>query len=180
MCLCGVCLSAPDFQWWWNMCPVGCRERAAAAEFPWTHSWCLVPGPRPVWDWKHFCLRGEREIVCLSILCSNSCIHRKKSNFMKKKIDLWKNCINIPCLSLYVCLCYQGCDKTANVWDMRSGQNVQSFESHESDINCVKWVQFFHETRVFQCLRKLRLGTNFWVVFKALCDTFLLFSWRVF
>ncbi|KAI3377735.1 hypothetical protein L3Q82_008879 [Scortum barcoo] len=33
----------------------------------------------------------------------------------------------------------QGCDKKANVWDMRSGQNIQSFESHESDINCVKY-----------------------------------------
>ncbi|XP_034416311.1 guanine nucleotide-binding protein subunit beta-5b isoform X2 [Cyclopterus lumpus] len=33
----------------------------------------------------------------------------------------------------------QGCDKKANVWDMRSGQNVQSFETHESDINCVKY-----------------------------------------
>lgn len=43
------------------------------------------------------------------------------------------------CVSLHVC--YQGSDKKANVWDMRSGQNIQSFESHESDINCVKWVQ---------------------------------------
>ncbi|XP_016087440.1 guanine nucleotide-binding protein subunit beta-5-like [Sinocyclocheilus grahami] len=33
----------------------------------------------------------------------------------------------------------QGCDKKANVWDMRSGQNVQSFETHESDINSVKY-----------------------------------------
>uniref|UniRef100_A0A668SSS9 G protein subunit beta 5 n=1 Tax=Oreochromis aureus TaxID=47969 RepID=A0A668SSS9_OREAU len=33
----------------------------------------------------------------------------------------------------------QGCDMKANVWDMRSGQNIQSFESHESDINCVKY-----------------------------------------
>uniref|UniRef100_A0AAQ6AK28 Guanine nucleotide binding protein (G protein), beta 5b n=1 Tax=Amphiprion ocellaris TaxID=80972 RepID=A0AAQ6AK28_AMPOC len=33
----------------------------------------------------------------------------------------------------------QGCDKKANVWDMRSGQNIQSFECHESDINCVKY-----------------------------------------
>ncbi|XP_078479017.1 guanine nucleotide-binding protein subunit beta-5b-like, partial [Lampetra planeri] len=32
-----------------------------------------------------------------------------------------------------------GCDRKANVWDMRSGQNIQSFESHESDINCVKY-----------------------------------------
>lgn len=37
-----------------------------------------------------------------------------------------------------VFVCYQGCDKKANVWDMRSGQNIQSFESHESDVNCVK------------------------------------------
>ncbi|KTF94262.1 hypothetical protein cypCar_00023819 [Cyprinus carpio] len=37
-----------------------------------------------------------------------------------------------------VCV-FQGCDKKANVWDMRSGQNVQSFETHESDINNVKY-----------------------------------------
>lgn len=41
--------------------------------------------------------------------------------------------------SLKCCVCvFQGCDKKANVWDMRSGQNVQSFETHESDINSVK------------------------------------------
>lgn len=32
----------------------------------------------------------------------------------------------------------QGCDKKANVWDMRSGQCIQSFETHESDINSVR------------------------------------------
>lgn len=37
------------------------------------------------------------------------------------------------------CLCSsQGCDKKANVWDMRSGQCIQSFETHESDINSVR------------------------------------------
>ncbi|KAK3548025.1 hypothetical protein QTP70_002911 [Hemibagrus guttatus] len=33
----------------------------------------------------------------------------------------------------------QGCDKKANVWDMRSGQNIQSFDNHESDINAVRY-----------------------------------------
>uniref|UniRef100_A0A8D3E297 G protein subunit beta 5 n=1 Tax=Scophthalmus maximus TaxID=52904 RepID=A0A8D3E297_SCOMX len=33
----------------------------------------------------------------------------------------------------------QGCDKKANVWDMRSGQCIQSFETHESDINSVRY-----------------------------------------
>lgn len=32
----------------------------------------------------------------------------------------------------------QGCDKKANVWDMRTGQCIQSFETHESDINSVR------------------------------------------
>ncbi|XP_069766329.1 guanine nucleotide-binding protein subunit beta-5b isoform X2 [Narcine bancroftii] len=33
----------------------------------------------------------------------------------------------------------QGCDKKAMVWDMRSGQCIQSFETHESDINSVRY-----------------------------------------
>lgn len=68
ICMC-VCVLAPDLQRWRHMCLVGCGERTAAAEFPWSHSWCLVPGPRPIWDWKHFCLRGEREIMCVLDTC---------------------------------------------------------------------------------------------------------------
>ena len=33
----------------------------------------------------------------------------------------------------------QSCDKTVMVWDMRSGECVQSFDGHESDINTVKF-----------------------------------------
>ncbi|XP_047622287.1 guanine nucleotide-binding protein subunit beta-5 isoform X2 [Phacochoerus africanus] len=33
----------------------------------------------------------------------------------------------------------QGCDKKAMVWDMRSGQCIQAFETHESDINSVRY-----------------------------------------
>ena len=33
----------------------------------------------------------------------------------------------------------QGCDRQALIWDLRSGQCVQSFEGHEADINCVKF-----------------------------------------
>lgn len=36
-------------------------------------------------------------------------------------------------------LCVQGCDRQALIWDMRSGQCVQSFEGHEADINTVKF-----------------------------------------
>ena len=39
---------------------------------------------------------------------------------------------------LHYSLLLQGCDKKANVWDMRSGQCIQSFETHESDINSVR------------------------------------------
>lgn len=48
---------------------------------------------------------------------------------------------------LLACLCSdlflfsrlsKGCDKKACVWDMRTGQCVQSFETHESDINSVR------------------------------------------
>lgn len=30
------------------------------------------------------------------------------------------------------------CDKLVFIWDMRSGQCVQSFEGHESDVNSVR------------------------------------------
>ena len=33
----------------------------------------------------------------------------------------------------------KSCDKTAFVWDMRSGSYVQYFEGHDSDINAVKF-----------------------------------------
>ncbi|KAG8145017.1 hypothetical protein E2320_013398, partial [Naja naja] len=32
-----------------------------------------------------------------------------------------------------------GCDKKAMIWDMRTGQCIQSFETHESDINGVRY-----------------------------------------
>ena len=34
---------------------------------------------------------------------------------------------------------FQGCDRKALIWDMRSGQCVQTFDGHESDINTVKF-----------------------------------------
>ena len=34
---------------------------------------------------------------------------------------------------------FQGCDRQALIWDMRTGQYVQSFEGHEADINAVKF-----------------------------------------
>lgn len=36
-------------------------------------------------------------------------------------------------------MCFKGCDKMVLIWDMRSGQCVQSFEGHESDVNSVKF-----------------------------------------
>lgn len=33
----------------------------------------------------------------------------------------------------------QSCDKMLLLWDMRTGQSVQSFEGHLSDINSVKY-----------------------------------------
>ena len=36
-------------------------------------------------------------------------------------------------------LIFQGCDKVAMVWDMRTGDCVQVFDGHESDINSVKF-----------------------------------------
>ena len=34
---------------------------------------------------------------------------------------------------------WQACDKMAFVWDMRTGNYVQYFEGHDSDINAVKY-----------------------------------------
>lgn len=34
---------------------------------------------------------------------------------------------------------FQSCDKLVLLWDMRTGQCVQSFEGHESDVNSVKF-----------------------------------------
>lgn len=48
----------PDSKWRWNLCSVGCGERAASTEFPWTWSWCPVPGSGPFWNRKYFCLWG--------------------------------------------------------------------------------------------------------------------------
>lgn len=36
-------------------------------------------------------------------------------------------------------MCFQGCDRKALIWDMRTGQCVQTFDGHESDINTVKF-----------------------------------------
>jgi len=36
-------------------------------------------------------------------------------------------------------LCFQSCDKTLMLWDMRTGQCGQVFEGHESDINSVRF-----------------------------------------
>lgn len=43
-----------------------------------------------------------------------------------------------PTDCITVCI-LKGCDKMALIWDMRSGQCVQSFEGHESDVNSVKF-----------------------------------------
>nr|CAD7444272.1 unnamed protein product [Timema bartmani] len=41
--------------------------------------------------------------------------------------------------SLHTVLILQSCDKMVLIWDMRTGQCVQSFEGHQSDINSVKF-----------------------------------------
>lgn len=33
----------------------------------------------------------------------------------------------------------KGCDRTALIWDMRTGHKVQAFEGHDADINSVKF-----------------------------------------
>ena len=48
--------------------------------------------------------------------------HRWSANFKSVNISLPK-----------------ACDKMAFVWDMRTGNYVQYFEGHESDINSVKY-----------------------------------------
>lgn len=38
---------------------MGCRERAASAEFPWTRSGRALSGPGPIRDWEHLRFGGE-------------------------------------------------------------------------------------------------------------------------
>lgn len=90
-----------------------------------------------VWD-SCGLLQGK---PCNSLLCAwFSVNYDEETGILQQYFLCAPVCV---CLSVCVCLCYQGCDMKANVWDMRSGQNIQSFESHESDINCVKWVLLF-------------------------------------
>lgn len=58
MCVC-VCVADSDIKWWWDVCIMGCWEWAAAAEFPWSLSWCSFIGPRTLWNRKHLCIRGQ-------------------------------------------------------------------------------------------------------------------------
>lgn len=48
----------------------------------------------------------------------------------------------------------QGCDKKAMVWDMRTGQCIQSFETHESDVNSVRSVDYCHN--IYTICRRFR------------------------
>jgi WD40 repeat protein len=40
---------------------------------------------------------------------------------------------------LMILIPLQSCDRMVLIWDMRTGQCVQSFEGHQSDINSVKF-----------------------------------------
>lgn len=42
-------------------------------------------------------------------------------------------------LFLMTSIYFQSCDRMVLIWDMRTGQCVQSFEGHQSDINSVKF-----------------------------------------
>lgn len=117
-----LCLLAPDLQWRWHMCIVGCGERAAAAEFPRSHSWCPVPGPRPIWDWKHFCLWGESERerekysvdwfeIYVVFFRGNPVIHFFVFGFhwtMMKKLGFYRRTTIFSlcaCVCLFICMC---------------------------------------------------------------------------
>lgn len=45
----------------------------------------------------------------------------------------------MPSLQMKLFFVVQGCDKMAMIWDMRTGESVQVFEGHESDINSVRF-----------------------------------------
>lgn len=108
------------------MCIMGCWEWAAVAEFPWTRGRRALSGPGPLRDRKHICFRGED--TCSSFVTA---LHH-----FFDLTELFKVFRHV----LHDFMSLQGCDKKANVWDMRSGQCIQSFETHESDINSVRWV----------------------------------------
>ena len=62
----------------------------------------------------------------------------------------------------FMLLYSQGCDETVRIWDLRNGQCVQCFESHQADVNSVRLVIFIigHSfayttgTKVLQHLRR--------------------------
>lgn len=45
---------------------------------------------------------------------------------------------NVFC-SLLTAVKFQSADKSVILWDMRTGRSVQMFETHEADINTVKF-----------------------------------------
>lgn len=104
---------------------MGCGEWPVNTEFPWPRWWCHEHWPLTFRDRKHVCVRGK-----LSLKWTSKQIGVPLSWFMLK-----------------FCVCYlyklfcstQGCDKVANVWDMRTGECVQMFEGHDSDINSVRF-----------------------------------------
>lgn len=110
-------LKDPDIQRGWDLCAVGRGEWAAAAELPRARGRRALSGSGSIWNWKHLCLRGETAPPNFLFPASSAVTFK-----------------------LLFFLLLQGCDKKANVWDMRSGQCIQSFETHESDINSVRWV----------------------------------------
>ena len=64
--------------------------------------------------------------------CLAKCAYVIKLKLCRKIV--WKRCTQY----LYY-FSLQGCDKVANVWDMRTGECVQMFEGHDSDINSVRF-----------------------------------------
>ncbi|XP_010770403.1 guanine nucleotide-binding protein subunit beta-5-like [Notothenia coriiceps] len=77
------------------------------------------------------------------VLCMDWCKDKRRivSSSQDGKVIVWDG-FTLNKVSRRLCGAFVwmgGSDRKSNIWDMRSGQNVQSFESHESDINCVKY-----------------------------------------
>jgi WD40 repeat protein len=115
---CIFILTDSDWQWRFYLCIVGRRVGSVASELSWAYRGCYGLRFSTIRDWKHICIRSKNLIAF--------------ENSLLVQVSFYK-------LFLMTFIFFQSCDRMVLIWDMRTGQCVQSFEGHQSDINSVKF-----------------------------------------